>query len=102
MKGRILIVDDDEELLDILSVILKDAGFQVMTAQDAEEFHRLAFLEKPNLIILDIMLGDKDGTVIYQQLLMEGLDKNIPVLFLTALAHGSSVTPAQPGRTYAL
>ena len=102
MKGKILIVDDDEALRDILGMMLRDAGFEVDAAQDEAEFHQLALGKKPDLMILDIMLGDTDGTTAYHKLLLKGFDKTIPVIFLTALAKDYAHTEPQPGRVYAL
>ena len=101
-KTRILIVDDDTELLDILKFMFEDAGFEVFTAQDEESFISAAFHHKPNILILDIMLGEKDGTLSYQKILAKGFDKKIPVIFLTALAKDTNIILPQPGRTYAL
>ena len=102
MKPKVLVVDDDDCLLDILKLILKDAGFEVFTAQDEEEFLKEALQNKPDILILDIMLGEKDGTVSYQKLLAQGFSKKVPVIFLTALAKDENAIPPQPGRTYAL
>lgn len=102
MGAKILVVDDDESLLDILKFMLSDAGFEVSTAQDEESFLQMAMEKKPDVLILDIMLGDKDGTISYQKLLGQGFDKKVPVIFLTALAKDSNTILPQPGRTYAL
>lgn len=102
MKTKILIVDDDEGLLDILKLMFKDSGFEVFTAEDEDSFLWAAMTHKPDILILDIMLGETDGTLSYQKLLAQGFDKKVPVIFLTALARDTNAILPQPGRTYAL
>ena len=71
-------------------------------AANEVEFREQVLSQKPHVIILDIMLGDQDGTEVYQQLLNEGLDRNIPVVFLSALASDCALTPPRANRRYAL
>ena len=101
-KGRILVVDDDWAIVELLKFTLATSGFEVSVARSEEEFRREALVCEPDLIVLDIMLGDKDGAQAYQVLLEQGFDPKIPVIFLTVLAQQVSTTPPQPGRTYAL
>ena len=100
--SKILLVDDDLDILEVLRHALIHAGFEVLTAADAEEFRQQTREEKPDVIILDIMLGDQDGPEIYQKLLDNGFDRNIPVVFLSSLAQDCSLIHPQRGRTYAL
>ena len=59
---RLLLVDDEQELLKMVTDILKDAGFEtVLTAASVEEAVIVAKQEKPDLMILDVMLPDGDG-----------------------------------------
>ena len=102
MKRKILVVDDDPAIIKLLEFYLMSSGFEVLTAQNGEEFRQKAFTEKPDVIVLDIMLGETDGAVLYQDLLLEGLSSKTPVVFLSALAHDISPTPPRPGRTYSL
>ena len=83
---RILVIDDDKSVLNLLKYRLGVEGFDVVTAQNDEEFRTLAFEQKPDLIILDIWLGNKNGAFIYDSLLAKGFDHRVPVIFLTALA----------------
>lgn len=80
LNKRILLVDDEEELLDMVVSILKEAGFcQIATAKTVKDALDLADKIQPELAILDIMLPDGDGFS-----LMEKLNGGYPVLFLTA------------------
>jgi len=102
MKHRLLVVDDDWAILELIRCTFKSSGFEICLARDDEEFRKKAREFKPDVIILDLMLGDKDGMQVYEQLLNEGFDATIPVVFLSALAGGRPSTPPRPGRTYAL
>lgn len=78
----LLLVDDEPDLLKMLSDILKDAGFQkILTATTGKEAVAEAKKEKPDLIVLDVMLPDKDGFSLMQQLRSF---TDVPIIFLTA------------------
>lgn len=102
MKAKILVVDDDFSIQELLRNTLSLSGFDVCTAGGDEEFREQAFLQKPDVIILDLMLGNKDGTEVYRNLLEEGLDAAIPVVFISALAHDRPPAPPRRDRKYAL
>ena len=99
---RILIVDDEWAILELLRVTFSLAGHEVSLAQNDVEFRREALASRPDVIILDIMLGDKNGMQVYEQLLGEGFDPKVPVVFLSALASDRPPTPPRAGRTFAL
>ena len=61
MHGKILVVDDEQPIADILKFNLEKEGYQVICAFDGGEAVRLAFEELPDLILLDLMLPVKDG-----------------------------------------
>lgn len=102
MKPHILVVDDEKSMQDLLRDTLKLAGFEVSLAGNDAEFRELAFHHRPDVIILDILLGDKDGIQAYDELIHDGLDSKIPVIFLSALAKGREPTYPEPGKRYAL
>ena len=78
----LLLVDDEPDLLKMVSDILKDAGFEiVLTAATVKKAVAEAQREKPDLMILDVMLPDGDGFSLMQQL---RTFTNVPVIFLTA------------------
>ena len=86
MKKRILVVDDDFMIRELLKFKLSRYGFEVITAKNEKEFWAKTFAAKPDLIILDILLKNKSGPSVYQILVdFVGLDPDIPVVFITAL-----------------
>lgn len=79
---RLLLVDDEQELLKMLTDILKDAGFEtIFTAASVKEAILIAKKENPDFIVLDVMLPDGDGFSLMQQL---RTISNVPIIFLTA------------------
>ena len=81
-KERILVVDDDEEICQLLAGYLRQQGFEVDTAGDGKRLFEMLDRRMPDLIILDIMLPGESGLVLYKRL-QERTD--LPVIFLTAL-----------------
>lgn len=79
---RLLVVDDEPNIRDLLASSLRFAGFEVMSAGDGTEALRLATSEKPDLVVLDVMLPDMDGFTVCQKMRSSGVDT--PVIFLTA------------------
>lgn len=76
---RLLLVDDEQELLKMVTDILKDAGFEtVLTAASVKEAVIVAKQEKPDLMILDVMLPDGDGFSLMEQL---RTFTDVPVIF---------------------
>ncbi len=78
---KILVVDDEKPIADILQYNLEEEGFRVLVAYDGEEALRLAFEERPSLILLDIMLPYIDGFSLCRQI-RNKLD--VPIIMLTA------------------
>ncbi len=85
MKTRILIVDDEPDIVQALADGLAAEGYHLFSAQNPEQFRTIALLEKFDLIILDIDLGSENGPDVYRDLLSMGLDAKIPVIFLSGL-----------------
>ena len=79
---RILVVDDESSISDLISTSLRFVGFDVRTAATGSEALTVAEEFKPQAVVLDVMLPDLDGFEVCRQLRNEGL--NIGVLFLTA------------------
>ena len=103
MKKRILVVDDEWSILELLKFKLSNHGYEVVTAQNEKEFWERAFeVPRPDLIVLDIWLKNKAGTDIYDNLLHFGLDATIPVIFITALIENRAPKHAPAGGKYAL
>ena len=84
LSRKILIVDDDERLRDLLSRYFTDQGFQVFTADDAKEMSRQWQREYFDLVVLDVMMPGEDGLSICRR--MRGGQDDTPVIMLTAKA----------------
>jgi two-component system alkaline phosphatase synthesis response regulator PhoP len=84
MAKKILIVDDEQDILDLLEFNLRAEGYVTLTAPDGEKALELAAEHKPDLIILDVMLPGKDGWEVIRDLRKKSKTQHIPVIFLTA------------------
>src|SRR5581483_7533187 len=84
-QPKLLVVEDDEDLRDSLRELLSDR-YRVISASDGEEGLALAQQEKPNAIILDVMMPKADGFTVVTALRKDSETCNIPVLMLTALS----------------
>jgi len=80
-KKRILVVDDDQKLRELLSRYLQEHGYEVDLAEDGEEMDRILPSSSPNLIVLDLMMPGEDGLSIARRL---RADSNIPIIILSA------------------
>jgi len=89
MKDKILIVDDEPEQIDFASTILEENGYLAVSASNGLEGMRLVRNEKPDLILLDIMMPKKGGIQMYQELKKDGATSNIPVVIVTGVTRGS-------------
>lgn len=83
---RILIVEDERDIADLIGFNLERAGYAVTKAYDGIAGADLAILERPDLIILDLMLPGQDGYAVFKQLRRDARSRNIPVIMLTARA----------------
>jgi two-component system, OmpR family, response regulator len=81
-EARLLVVDDEETILELLSGSLRLAGFEVTTAASGEEALRAAAASRPDLILLDVMMPDGDGFEVVRRMRSSGPD--IPVIFVSA------------------
>jgi DNA-binding response OmpR family regulator len=81
---KILIIDDDVDLLQLVGLLFKKAGAQVFTAQDGLEGMSKLFIHKPNLIILDVMMHGSDGFEVCERIRQVS---DAPLIMLTALNH---------------
>jgi two-component system phosphate regulon response regulator PhoB len=85
-KPRILIVDDEPETVELVEFNLRQAGFDVATAQDGAEAIKKARAQLPHLIVLDLMLPEVDGLEVCKMLRRDSNTARIPILMLTAKA----------------
>jgi two-component system phosphate regulon response regulator PhoB len=86
VKNRILVVDDEPDVLDLVTYNLTQAGFQTETASDGAEALRKARSVTPDLILLDLMLPEMDGLEICKLLRRDAKTSAIPIIMLTARA----------------
>jgi len=86
VMGRILVVDDEPDVLLLCRVNLQHAGHEVLEASDGEQGLALALAEVPDAIVLDLMLPLMDGYGVLGHLLADARTRDIPVLMLTAKA----------------
>ena len=81
-EAKLLVVDDEPNIRDLLASSLRFAGFDVVTAEDGSGAFHEAQASRPDLIVLDVMLPDMDGFTVTRRLRDAGT--TTPVLFLTA------------------
>ena len=81
-EARLLVVDDEKMILELLAGSLRFAGFEVMTAASGAEALRAAAASRPDLVLLDVMMPDGDGFEVVRRMRSSGPD--VPVIFLTA------------------
>lgn len=84
MGHRILIVDDEQEIRQFLGLVLRDRGYEVVTASGGEEGLARARADRPHLVLLDIMMPDIDGWTVLRTLKADQELADIPVAMVTA------------------
>jgi DNA-binding response OmpR family regulator len=89
--AKILIVDDEKDIVETLAFMLKQKGFETITAYDGEEGLKLAKEENPDLIILDVMMPKINGYKICRLLKFDSKYKNIPIIMVTARGQAQDV-----------
>lgn len=89
MTKKILVVDDETELVKAIQIRLEQADYQVIAAYDGQEGLDKVRSEKPDLIVLDLMLPKMDGYKVCRMLKFDEKYKNIPIIMLTARAQES-------------
>lgn len=91
---KILFIEDESALQRAATQVLSEEGYEMLSALDGEIGIRLAREEKPDLILLDIVLPKKDGFEVLQELKSDEATKNIPVVILTNLEGSTDVERA--------
>jgi DNA-binding response OmpR family regulator len=84
MKTRILMMDDDPRYLDLLRFMLEDDGYEVHTGTNGSELAALVSQCDPNVIILDVLLGDQNGVTLAHELRQQTPSPEIPIIFVSA------------------
>ena len=92
MPQKILVVDDDPDITDALSMILEAEGYQVLTASDGAKGLATLKAEKPDLMILDLLMPKMDGFSVCKELLDPRWSKfkDMPILILTSIREEAS------------
>ncbi|MFA4992483.1 MAG: response regulator [Candidatus Omnitrophota bacterium] len=90
-KARVLIVDDEPGIIEMLTMRLEACDYQVISASDGQEGLDKARTEKPDLIILDLMLPKIDGYKVCRMLKFDERHKQIPIILFTARAQESDI-----------
>jgi CheY-like chemotaxis protein len=97
-QSTILIIDDDTSVRKVAQIRLQREGYRVLAAADGEEGLRLARAERPQVILLDILMPRMDGREVLRRLKADPATHAIPVLLLTVIeAHDELHEPIGPG-----
>jgi two-component system phosphate regulon response regulator PhoB len=83
---KILIVEDERDIADLVGFNLERAGYQVLKAHDGITGAEMAIHQRPDLVILDLMLPGKDGFGVFKEIRRDSRSRDIPVIMLTARA----------------
>jgi two-component system response regulator VicR len=83
---RILCIDDEPEMIDLIRLILNRRGFEVKGAGGGIDGLEMVRKEQPDLVLLDLMMPDMDGWEVYQQMKADDKTRSIPVIVVTAKA----------------
>ncbi|HEY5908217.1 MAG TPA: response regulator [Vicinamibacteria bacterium] len=81
---KILVVDDEDDILHFLEMVLREKGYQVTTASGGHEALTRAQIDKPDLVLLDIMMPQMDGWEVLKLLRVDEETRRIPVAMLSA------------------
>ena len=83
---RVVCVEDEPEMIDLIRLILSRKGFEVIGADGGKQGLEIIRENKPDLILLDLMMPDMDGWEVYQQIKADKSTSEIPVIVVTAKA----------------
>lgn len=86
MKSKILVVDDEPDAVELVTFNLRNAGYEVITAEDGEAALKKARNASPDLLVLDVMLPEIDGFEVCKLLRRDPATAKIPIIMLTAKA----------------
>ena len=97
-KAKILLIDDDVDFVEATKIVLESKPYEVVVAYEGEEGLRKAREEKPDLVILDVIMPVKDGFTAAEQLKKDPQLNKIPILMLTAFAEKGGETSIATSR----
>ena len=89
MPHTVLIADDNEDLREVLTYQLQMRGYRVLTASDGGQAVEVARSQKPDIILLDVLMPGMDGTEAGMRLKTDPATEKIPIIYLTSLVLGS-------------
>jgi DNA-binding response OmpR family regulator len=81
---KILVIDDEQEVLNLIRLSLEPAGFRVLRTSNPEEGLRMALREKPDLLVLDIMMPDLDGLELLRRVRRHQAMEKVPTIIVSA------------------
>ena len=84
MSKRVLIVDDEPDVLRLVALRLKKSGYEILAASDGKEGFDIISSEKPDLVLLDLRLPNMDGVDICKQVKNDEVLRHIPIILFTA------------------
>jgi len=83
---KILCIEDEPEMIDLIRLILSRRGFEIIGANGGKEGLEIIHKEHPDLVLLDLMMPEMDGWEVYQQMKADEITNGIPVIVVTAKA----------------
>ncbi len=81
---KVLVVDDNQEILNVIEIILQDEGYDVLCVDTGKDLKEKVISGQPDLILLDIMLGEYNGIELCQQLKSDPVTLGVPVIMISA------------------
>ncbi len=102
MIQKILISDDEPDILSAFAELLRCYGFEVAEASNSEEFQKVFFAFNPDLIILDIVMKGESGPDLYDRVMKLSSAPKTPVVFASGLVDSRSQSPLVKGRQVAM
>ncbi|MCL5124656.1 MAG: response regulator [Deltaproteobacteria bacterium] len=86
MARKILVIDDEPDMVTFLSTLLEDNGYEILTAVDGDEGLHKVKTERPDLVSLDLLMPNKTGIKMFRELRKDPDISNIPVVMVTGFA----------------
>jgi len=83
---RVVYIEDEQEMVDLVRLILSRKGYEVLGANGGRKGLQLVIDQRPDLVLLDLMMPDMDGWEVYQQMKANDKTRQIPVIVITAKA----------------
>jgi DNA-binding response OmpR family regulator len=83
MSKKILVLDDDKDILDIISFILNDSGYEIQALLNGESVFEAIRAFNPDLVLMDVMLGNMDGRVICKHIKRTESTHDLPVILIS-------------------